>query len=109
MLTIGFDQLTAEVSAVRPVRDIGRVVEIGRGTLEVSGLSDVAAQGGDLVEIGPPGEKGRLGGEVLNLSTDTVTVLPDGGDVEGGLQIGAAVSLRGGPIRLRRMAAGSGG
>ena len=91
MQTIGFDQLTAEVAAVRPVRDIGRVVAIGRGTLEVSGLSDVAAQG-DLVEIGPPGEKGRLG-EVLNLSADTVTVLPDG-DVEG-LQIGAAVSLRG--------------
>lgn len=91
MQTIGFDQLTAEVAAVRPVHDIGRVVEIGRGTLEVSGLSAVAAQG-DLVEIGPPGEKGRLG-EVLNLSADTVTVLPDG-DVEG-LQIGAAVSLRG--------------
>ncbi|WP_421702009.1 FliI/YscN family ATPase [Aliiroseovarius sp.] len=91
MQTIGFDQLTAEVAAVRPVRDIGRVVAIGRGTLEVSGLSDVAAQG-DLVEIGPPEGKGRLG-EVLNLSADTVTVLPDG-DVEG-LQIGAAVSLRG--------------
>ena len=91
MQTIGFDQLTAEVAAVRPLRDIGRVVEIGRGTLEVSGLSEVAAQG-DLVEIGPPEGKGRLG-EVLNLSADTVTVLPDG-DVEG-LQIGAAVSLRG--------------
>ncbi|WP_300515726.1 FliI/YscN family ATPase [Aliiroseovarius sp.] len=91
MQTIGFDQLTAEVAAVHPVRDIGRVVEIGRGTLEVSGLSDVAAQG-DLVEIGPPGKRGRLG-EVLNLSADRVMVLPDG-DVEG-LQIGAAVSLRG--------------
>ena len=91
MQTIGFDQLTAEVEAVRPVRDIGRVVEIGRGTLQVSGLSDVAAQG-DLVEIGPPGGPVRLG-EVLNLSSETVTVLPDG-DVEG-LQIGAAVSLRG--------------
>jgi len=91
MQTIGFDQLTAEVAAVKPVRDIGRVVAIGRGTLEVSGLSDVAAQG-DLVEIGPPGKTGRLG-EVLNLAPDIVTVLPDG-DVEG-LQIGAAVSLRG--------------
>ena len=105
MQTIGFDQLTAEVAAVRSVRDIGRVVAIGRGTLEVSGLSDVAAQG-DLVEIGPPGEKGRLG-EVLNLSADTVTVLPDG-DVEG-LQIGAAVSLHAGPTRLRPMTAGSAG
>lgn len=91
MQTIGFDQLTAEVAATRPVRDIGRIVAIGRGTLEVSGLSDVAAQG-DLVEIGPPGQKGRLG-EVLNLAPETVMVLPDG-DVEG-LQIGEAVTLRG--------------
>ena len=91
MGAIGFDQVAAEVAAVRPVRDVGRVVGIGRGTLEASGLSAVAAQG-DLVRIGNPGRGGRMG-EVLNLSRDTVTILPDG-DIEG-LRIGEAVSLTG--------------
>jgi flagellum-specific ATP synthase len=81
---IGFDQLTAEIGAITPVRDVGRVARIGRGSLEVSGLSHVAAQG-DLVEIAMPGRAARRG-EVLNLTEHMVTVLPDG-DIEG-LQIG---------------------
>lgn len=91
MNTIGFDQLCAEVAATRPVRDVGRVTHIRRGTIEVSGLSAVAAQS-DLVDIGPPGQVGRRG-EVINLSPDVITVLPDG-DIEG-LQIGETVSLLG--------------
>ncbi len=91
MQAIGFDQLRAEVAAVRPVREIGRVVEIGHGTIQVSGLSAVAAQG-DLVNIGVPGKKGRIG-EVLNLTRSTISILPDG-DIEG-LRIGEAVSLVG--------------
>ncbi|MBT2132271.1 FliI/YscN family ATPase [Aliiroseovarius lamellibrachiae] len=90
MKPVGFEQLTAEVDAVRATADIGRIVEIGRGTIEVAGLSHVAAQG-DLVEIGAAGQI-RLG-EVLNLTKDCVTVLPDG-DVEG-LRIGEQVALRG--------------
>ena len=88
---IGFDQLTAEIAAVSPTRDVGRVAQIGRGSIEVSGLSRVAAQG-DLVEIAIPGQAVRRG-EVLNLAEDLVTVLPDG-DIEG-LQIGAAVEIQG--------------
>ncbi|NRP13137.1 MULTISPECIES: FliI/YscN family ATPase [unclassified Aliiroseovarius] len=91
MKAVGFEQLTAEVAAVTRTADIGRIVEIHRGTIEVAGLSHVAAQS-DLVEIGSSGQK-RLG-EVLNLSADRITVLPDG-DVEG-LRIGEQVVLRGG-------------
>ena len=91
MPEIGFDQLSAEISAISPARDVGRVARIGRGSIEVSGLSHVAAQG-DLVEIAMPGQAVRRG-EVLNLAEDLVTVLPDG-DIEG-LQIGAAVDLHG--------------
>lgn len=90
MKPVGFEQLTAEVDAVRATADIGRIVEIGRGTIDVAGLSHVAAQS-DLVEIGIPGQT-RLG-EVLNLTKDRVTILPDG-DVEG-LRIGDQVALRG--------------
>ena len=88
---IGFDQLTAEISSISAARDVGRVARIGRGSIEVSGLGHVAAQG-DLVEIDMPGKAPRRG-EVLNLAADLVTVLPDG-DIEG-LQIGAAVTLHG--------------
>ncbi len=88
---IGFEQLAAEIAAISPTRDVGRVAQIGRGSIEVSGLSRVAAQG-DLVEIALPGHAVRRG-EVLNLAADLVTVLPDG-DIEG-LQIGAAVEIQG--------------
>nr|WP_281502761.1 FliI/YscN family ATPase [Aliiroseovarius sp. F47248L] len=83
--------MTAEVSSVRTVCDVGRIVEIGRGTVRVRGLSSVAAQA-DLVDIRPRTGRPRMG-EILNLSTDTVTILPDG-DVEG-LQIGDQVVLQG--------------
>ncbi len=91
MAQVGFDQLTAEIAAVTPTHDVGRVASIGRGTIEVAGLSHVAAQG-DMVEIDTPGHEVRRG-EVLNLGADLITILPDG-DIEG-LQIGAAVSLLG--------------
>ncbi|WP_298492506.1 FliI/YscN family ATPase [uncultured Maritimibacter sp.] len=91
MSHIGFEHLTAEVRAARALTHIGRVAEIGRGTLLVSGLSTEAAQG-DMVEIDTPGQTHRRG-EVLGLDPDKIVVLPDG-DIEG-LQIGAAVSLVG--------------
>ncbi len=88
---IGFEHLDAEVRALRRAHDIGNVDQIGRGTIEVSGLSHVAAQG-DMVEIDTPGQEVRRG-EVLGLARDRVTVLPDG-DIDG-LQIGARVILVG--------------
>ncbi|WP_371170476.1 FliI/YscN family ATPase [Aliiroseovarius sp. 2305UL8-7] len=91
MARIGLEQLTAELSSVKPVIDVGRIAEIGQGTLRITGLSAAAAQA-DLVEIRPSSGRPRMG-EVLNLSSDSVTVLPDG-DVEG-LQIGDQVNLEG--------------
>jgi flagellum-specific ATP synthase len=85
-----FSPLRAEITSVSTLYRIGRVVEIGRGTLSVSGLSDVAALGDRVVILAGPGP---VGGEVLNLARDRVTVLSDGA-IEG-LAIGDAVELQG--------------
>ncbi len=87
----GLEVLQAEIEAVRPVKWVGRVTEIGRGTLRVAGLSEVAALG-DLVEIrSRSGNRGT--GEVLQLDAGAVTVLPDG--IVEGLQIDDRVALLG--------------
>jgi flagellum-specific ATP synthase len=91
MAEIGLDALTAEIEAIRPVRPVGRISALGGGTVQVVGLSDVAALG-DLVSLtrqdGQP-----MRGEVLTLSPQEVTVLPDG--PAEGLQIGDRVVLAG--------------
>ncbi len=66
---------------------LGRVSEVAGGTVLVSGLVATARQG-DRVMI-----NGTLGGEVLRLSSEGVTVLTDG--VPEGLAIGAEVMLCG--------------
>jgi len=87
----GLDSLTAEIAAIDPVRPVGRIAAIGGGTITVTGLSIFAALG-DLV--GFPGAQGKsVRGEVLQLTPDRITVLPDG-DAEG-LQIGDRVILTG--------------
>lgn len=86
-----FAGLLAEIAQVGAVRRMGRVAAVGRGALDVTGLSEAAALG-DRVRI--RGKDGRLlGGEVLRLATASVTVLPDG--VAEGLAIGDAVELVG--------------
>ncbi len=91
MSGLGLELLTAEVEAVEPVKWVGRVVEIGRGSVLVSGLSQAAALG-DLVEITTETGSRKMG-EVLKLDAGLVTVLPDG-FVEG-LQINDPVTLLG--------------
>jgi flagellum-specific ATP synthase len=54
---------------------IGRVAEIGRGTLTVSGLSRASGLG-DRVRL--VGAQGQTGGEVLRLAPVGLTVLPEG-------------------------------
>ena len=85
-----FANLVSEIVAIPLTTRIGRVVELGRGTLRVTGL-ERAASLGDRVLI--RGATGKIGGEVLRLSRDGTTILPDGSAE--GLAIGDAVDLVG--------------
>lgn len=85
-----FDGLRAEIASVPVIRRVGRVSELGRGLLQVSGLARGTALS-DRVEI--EGRDGPLGGEVLGMSPERITVLADGG--ADGLEIGDAVLLAG--------------
>lgn len=85
------DCLTAEIANLRPVHNVGRVVEVGRGTLTVKGLSTTASLG-DQVRISRRGNV-TMGGEVLQLTRDEVTILPDRSAE--GVVIGDRVTLLG--------------
>jgi flagellum-specific ATP synthase len=85
-----FDTVKAEIDRITPLIRVGRVAEIGRGVLTVTGLSTFSALG-DRVTI--RGATASMGGEVLRLKRAGVTVLPDG--VTDGLAIGDAVELVG--------------
>lgn len=85
-----FDGLVARIAAVRPVSSVGRVAEVGRGTLRVTGLASLAGLG-DRVRIS--GATSATGGEVVALASSGVTVLAD--EAVDGLGIGNAVILEG--------------
>ncbi|MES2435838.1 MAG: FliI/YscN family ATPase [Pseudomonadota bacterium] len=82
-----FDGLRAEIATVVVAKPLGRVVEVARGIVRVTGLERVARQG-DRVLI-----DGTLGGEVLNLSAQGVIVLTEG--PPDGLAMEAEVELLG--------------
>lgn len=90
MTRMVFDGLRAEIAAIPVIRRVGRISELARGLMQVSGLTRGTALS-DRVEI--EGRAGRLGGEVLQMSPDGITVLADGG--ADGLEIGDAVLLAG--------------
>lgn len=91
MAQTAFETLQAEIAAIGRTHSFGRISEIGRGTLEAVGLFSRAALG-DRVRLHlPDGQK--LGGEILALRAQTVTILPDGGAE--GITIGATVELLG--------------
>ncbi len=85
-----FDGLRAQIAEVPVTRRVGRLAEIGRGTLRVTGLGRAAL--GDRVTI-LSGRDLRIGGEILRLSREGATILPDGGSE--GLAIGDPVELLG--------------
>jgi len=85
-----FDALRAEIAAVEPSCRVGRIAELERGTLRVTGLSRGTGLG-DRVLI--RGQGAAMGGEVLRIARDGLTVLPDG--AAEGLAIGDAVDLVG--------------
>lgn len=82
-----FDGLRAEIATVDTIRPLGRVAEIARGIVRVTGL-ELCARQGDRVLIA-----GFLGGEVLNLSAQGLIVLTEGPPE--GLAMGAEVELLG--------------
>lgn len=85
-----FDSLQAELAGIATSFRVGRIAEIGRGTLLVTGLAQDAALG-DRVLI--RGKGAVMGGEVLALAQSGMTVLPEG--AADGLVIGDAVELTG--------------
>ncbi len=87
-----FAGLMARIAEIEPVVRLGRVAEVGRGTLAVSGLGRVAGLG-DRVVIRSRG--GATAGEVIALSPAGATVLADA--AAEGLAIGDPVELAGQP------------
>lgn len=66
-----FDSLRAEIASIRTAARLGRVADVGPTTFRATGLSKAAALG-DRVTCG------SIMGEVLNLDSSTITILPDG-------------------------------
>lgn len=85
-----FAALQAEIASVTIARRVGRIAELGRGTLRVSGLVGGAGLG-DRVMIRT--RQGDVGGEIVRLSRDGASVLADSAP-EGAL-LGDAVELVG--------------
>jgi flagellum-specific ATP synthase len=85
-----FDGLLNEIGGINPVTQVGRVAEVARGTLCVTGLSRQAALG-DRVAV--QSRHRPVGGEILRIAPGEVVVLPD--DAPDGLAIGDSVELRG--------------
>ncbi|WP_380055181.1 FliI/YscN family ATPase [Falsihalocynthiibacter sp. SS001] len=91
MQSSDFSALAAAIGRTQVAFDIGRVTSINQNTLSIKGLSKRASIG-DQVEITRlSGES--IGGEILNIAPDSVSVLPDG-DVEG-IVLGAQAKLIG--------------
>lgn len=84
------EALRAELAQIQVSRPIGRITELSHGILDVSGLSNEVALS-DRVEI--HGADGVIGGEVLRLTRDRITVLSDAAIER--LEIGDAVLVSG--------------
>jgi len=69
-----FDGLIAEIGTTRVTTRIGRVAEIGRGTIVAQGLSGHVGLG-DRVTI--RSARGALAGEVVRVARDGVCILPE--------------------------------
>ena len=84
-------RLTSELQATPVARQIGRIQSLNAGRVTVKGI-EKAARPGDRVSL--PGQS--VGGEIIALDTDSVTVLPEG-PVEG-LSLDMPVLLDGPPF-----------
>jgi flagellum-specific ATP synthase len=70
-----FAGLRAEIETLSPVRHVGRVIGVSGGTLQVSGLGSAARMGDQLKIV--RGDGSALGGEVIRIDPDAITILPD--------------------------------
>ncbi len=86
-----FAALESEIAGLSAVRSLGQVTEIAAGKVFVRGLGHRAALG-DLVSLALSGGS-TLGGEVIALGPDMVTILTDGPPE--GAQVGDRVELIG--------------
>lgn len=71
-----FDQLRAEISAVRAVRDVGRVTEVSRTMIMVTGLSQVAGLGDQVRWISSDWR--TMFGEIVRISSEGASVIMAG-------------------------------
>lgn len=90
-----FAGLRAELESLTMVRQIGRVAGVEGAGLKVSGFGSAARMGDQVRAQRADGT--RLGGEVIGIHDDTVTVLPD--DSTDGVSRGDRVTLLG-PARI---------
>ncbi len=87
-----FDGLQAEIASVSRFHALGRVAEVARGTIRVTGLERKATLG-DRVIVGESQGALAMGGEVLTLSAEGLTILTD--EAPEGLSMGTEVKLYG--------------
>lgn len=86
-----FAGLRAELETLSPIRRIGRIDGVEGAVLRVSGLGAAAGMG-DQVRV-KRGDGSFLGGEVIRIDDDHVTILPD--DQTDGIARGDLVTLIG--------------
>ncbi len=84
-----FAGLVADIGDIATTQRIGRVAEVARGVLQVTGLGLDVALGDRVVVRGAV----EVGGEILRLLRGSVTVLPDA--APDGLAIGDRVEVQG--------------
>lgn len=90
-----FSGLRAELGNLAPVRHIGRIAAVCGATLRVDGFGPQASMGDQVRVLKRDGS--ALGGEIIGISNDHVTVLP--GDATDGIARGDRVTLLG-PARI---------
>jgi len=88
MTSINLSRLGAEIESLKSVRQIGRVSAVDSGLLKVRGLQ-AQARIGDQVRIYRHGRP--IGGEVLQLTRDSIIILPDA--TPEGVSLGDRVAL----------------
>ncbi|VDC20344.1 FliI/YscN family ATPase [Pseudogemmobacter humi] len=88
-MAVEFESLRAEIAAVMPVREVGRVSGTSWASFYINGLRSAAL--GDRVVV--TSAAGPLGGEVIAISDQGAKILPEG--ETGGLSIGDRVELEG--------------